>query len=297
MKYSSGSKIDLSISIVSFNTKNLLEKCLTSIFQNTKNIKFEVLVVDNGSNDGTVTMVKNKFPQVKLIKNKENLFFSKAYNQALKKASGEYILILNSDTIIPKKALEKIIEFLKKHPKIGAASCKHIDNIGRVDSTCSRSSTPKFELLESSLLGKLIDSQKTKAYFRYQGWKRDSSRQVDVLPGSFIMIRSTVLDRIGLLDENLKLFYSDTDFCLRIQQAGFALFHMGDVSITHLRAQTVNQLNPWERYKLSESDMLKFYKKHFGIFWWLFLWLAFRPNWLYWRLKSFSKIILDGSKN
>lgn len=279
-------KIDLSISIVSFDTKSLLEQCLYSIFRNTRGINFEVTVVDNGSKDGSLEMVEKQFPQVNLIANPKNFFYSKAHNQAVKKSQGKYILILNSDTIIPPLALQKMIQFMEAHPEAAAASCREVDENGNLDQTCSRFPTPLTEFFESSLFGKILKNQKLLSNFRYGGWKRDTTCQVDVIPGSFIFTRTSVLKKLGFFDENLVLFYSDTDFCTRTKKVGFEVYHNCDVTITHLRAQSIQKLQFWQLYQISEHDILYYYKKHFGLFWWLFLWITLRPNWIFWKIKS-----------
>lgn len=278
---------DLSICIVNFNTKQHLKKCLTSI-KKTKDLKLETIIVDNASTDGSSEMVKHKFPQVQLIKNSKNVLFSKAYNQAFTQARGKYVLILNSDTILPPNTLKKMADFMEKHSEAAAASCKQVDENGTLDFTCSRSPTPIIEFYESSLLGKVIDKKKLLSDYRYLDWKRDTTRSVDILSGSFMLVRSDVLRKLKGFDENLKLFYSDTDLCLRMKQAGYKLYHNAGVTITHLRAQSVKKLSSWQRQKQALQDVLTYYRKHFGFLWWLFLWLSTRPDWIYWRLKSFS---------
>jgi len=288
-------KFDLSISLVSHNSSLLLENCLKSIYENTKDVKFEIFLVDNASSDDTIQMVEKKFKDVKLTINSENALYTKAHNQNLKKISGRYFLVLNDDTIIHPNTIESIIAYLDTHPYIGLASCRQIDEHGKTDTTCSRFPHPLTEVFESSFVAKqflkivpILKVKRMVSHYRYSGWKRNTIREVDVIPGSFFLGRKILLEKVGLFDENLKLFYSDTDLCWRIKKAGYKLYHFADVAIIHLRAQTVNKLNPWKRYKLSENDMLYFYKKYYGFAWWLFLWLAFRPNWLYWKLVTFK---------
>lgn len=151
MKNQENPQIDLSISIVSFNTKSLLEQCLYSIFSNTKNLKFEVLLVDNASKDETVEMVKVKFPQVRFTQNPKNLIFTKAHNQNLAKVKGRYFLVLNEDTQIPAGALIEMVEFMSVGPKnLGLASCREVDEKGNLDMTCSRLPHPIFDFFEAS---------------------------------------------------------------------------------------------------------------------------------------------------
>ena len=278
--------IDLSIAIVNFNTKDHLRNCLSSIYNYIDKLDFEVIVVDNGSKDGSVAMIKNEFRKVILMRNSKNLFFSRAYNQALEKAQGKYFLILNSDTKLRKDSLYKMFVFMEKYPNAAAASCREIDENGNLDLTCSRFPTPLMEFFESNLVGKIIKNNKLLAKYRYGSWPRDTLRAVEVIPGSFMFTRRSLVKKLGGFDEKLLLFYSDYDLCLRMKKAGFVNYFYSKVTITHLRTQSVKLLDKWQLYKISLADMLTYYKKHFGFIWWLFLWIAYRPNWLYWRLKS-----------
>ena len=281
-------KKDLSICIANYNTKQLLQKCLRSIFKNTSGLNFEVLVVDNGSVDNSVEMVKTTFPKVKITISKKNLYFSKAYNLALTKSTGTYCLILNSDTQIPKNSLRDTFVFMQKHPKVGAASCREINENGQVDKTCSRFPTPQIEFLESNMLTKPFRQNKILKRYRYDSWKRNTTKEVDVIPGSFMLIRKSVLEKIGYFDENLSLYYGDNDLCVRIKQTGQKIYHLGTISIIHLQSQSVKLLPQSQIFKIALQDMLYYYRKHFGFFWWLFLWITFRSNWLFYKLISKS---------
>lgn len=288
-------KIDLSISLVSYNSKSLLENCLKSIYKNIGDVKFEILLVDDGSSDGTAQMIKKKFKGVKLIKNSKNaLYYTKAFNKNLKRATGRYFLGLNVDTEVHSKTLKYITTFMDAHPSVGLASCRQVDKNGETDTTCSRFPHPLIEFFESSLIAKMLRSfrilkvEQALATFRYKGWNRRDIKEVDVLPGSFLMGRVELFKKVGFLDENFLIFYGEPDYCKRAKDKGFLSYHFGNVSITHLRSQTLTKMPTFQRYKISEHDMLAYYKKYFGYVWWLFLWLALRPNWLYWKLASFK---------
>lgn len=285
--------IDLSISLLSFNNRELLANCLLSIYQNTKTIKFEILLVDNNSQDGTVSMVKKNFPQVKIIANRQNLLFIKGHNQNLRRVKGRYFLLLNEDTYLPPKTLDKMAAFMDQNPQIGLTSCRQSDDQGKIDTTCSRFPTPLAEILESSLAVKtilkllpLVNTPKILKDYRYANWDRRSIREVEVLPGSFIIGRQEVLEKIGYLDENLLFFYGEADFCQRTKKAGFKIYHKGDVAFTHFGSKGLKKLSSFARYQLTQHDILVYYKKYFGIFWWLILWLLLAPNWLYARLQK-----------
>lgn len=288
------SQIDLSISLVSCNSKDLLANCLTSIFNNTEHVKFEVLLVDNGSKDGTPAMVRKNFPQVKLTKNTSNMLYTKAHNKNLRKAQGKYFLVLNEDTFIPPRVLQKIIMFMEKHPNIGLASCHQVDEERQTNITSERFPHPVYELFEKSHVGKLFiqifhlkKPKQMLAYFRYGNWGRRTTRQVDVIPGSFFFGRSELLHAVGLFDENLLLYYEESDYCQRARKKGYTAYHVGNVTVEHYKSKAIQaNLSPFRRYQIAEHDMLTYYKKYFGLRWLVFLWLIFRPNWLYWKLHS-----------
>lgn len=286
-------RVDLSISLLSYNTKDLLENCLKAIITNTKKINYEILLVDNGSIDNTSKMVRKKFPDVKLTSNKQNRLFIKAHNQNLKRVKGRYFLILNEDTGIGPNVLEKMVKFMDNNPKVGLASCRQVDEFGKVDMTCSKYPPPLAELFESSLLVRAVKRliplplvNKLLTDYRYSHWRRNTIKEVDVLPGSFFIGKRELLEKIGLLDEKLLFFYGEPDYCQRAKNAGFLTFHNGNVTIKHLRSKAFAKLPAFRRYQISEHDMLVYYKKYFGWFWWLLLWILFRPNWLYWRLNQ-----------
>lgn len=288
------SKLDLSISLLTYNTNHLAKKCLESIYKNTSNISFEILLVDNASTDGTPEMIRKEFPKVKLAASRQNLLFIKGHNQNLRKVLGRYFLILNEDTEIGPRVLESMVKFMDLNPKIGLASCRQIDELGQTDTTCSRLPTPAIELLESSIIFQKLATpfkkftQKYLDRYRYKGWDRKSQREVEVLPGSFIIGRKKLLDDIGILDEDLLFFYGEPDLCQRAKKAGYLNYHNGKVSFKHLRSKAISKWSPFKRFQITEHDILVYYKKYFGVLWFLILWLLLRPNWIYWKLKSIN---------
>lgn len=282
--------LDLSISLITYKNKQLLENCLNSIYKNTKGLTFEIFLVNNHPTDDSSAMVRKKFPKVKVTDNKINLLFIKSHNQNLRQVQGRYFLILNEDTEISTNSIAKMIKFMDKNPNIGLSSCKQLDELGVVDTTCSKFPTPIVEIFETTFIGKLflrlLPSKKITrmiSTYRYRGWKRDTIKEVDVIPGSFMIGRSELLQKVGLLDENLLFFYVEPDYCYRVKQAGFQVYHNGKVSIMHLKARGLAKTAPFERYLISEQSLLSYYKKYFGFLWWLILWILMRPNWLYFK--------------
>lgn len=286
--------VDLSISLVSCNSKDLLFNCLQSIYRNTKRISFEIFLTDNGSTDGTVQMIKKNFPTVVVTANKTNALFTKAHNQNLRRAKGKYFLVLNEDTYIPRNALKTIVQYMEAHPKVGLASCRQVDENGKTNITSERFPKPLYEIFEKAFIGRFVmrafrlkKPKKMLEYFRYGGWDRTTTRQVDVIPGSFFLGRRSLLTTVGFFDENLLLYYEEPDYCQRARNLGYLTYHVGSITIVHYKTKTIAKLSPIIRYQIAEHDMLAYYKKYFGFVWWAILWFIFRPNCLYWKLRSF----------
>src|SRR3989338_7449727 len=183
--------MDLSIIIVSFNTKQLLADCLHSVKIAAQSIKSEVFIVDNNSSDGTVAMIKQNYPQVELIANKKNLGFSKANNQAFKKAKGKYVLILNPDTRLLPNTLRKMVEFMDKHQEVAISTCRVELADGSLDKDCRRHfPTPWRSFCHFSNLSKIFSKSKIFDQY-YMGYVPDNIEQeVDACAGAFMMIRA-----------------------------------------------------------------------------------------------------------
>ena len=276
----------LSIIIVSYNTERILANCLSSIYTNNKDIKPEVIVVDNASKDNSVKMVKEQFPQVKLIKNKKNLFYSKANNQGLNQITGNYFLILGSDTIVPKGSLSKMIAFMKKVKDCGIVSCRELDENGETIITCHAFSTPLTQILEMPLFYHFMKNNKVLSEFRYKDWDRKDIRAVDTIPGSFMLGRREVLQAVGGFDEKLPLFYSDADFCKRAKDKGFGIYHNGNVAIVHLKAASLKFFSFTKVMQFAYRDMIYYHKKHFGIIPVIPLWILAKLHLAYYLLKE-----------
>lgn len=281
--------IDLSIVIVNYNNKTLLKNCLASIFSNKGAVNLEVFVVDNASTDQSSEMVQKYFPQTRLIKNNKNLYYSKANNQGLTLISGKYFLVLNEDTTIPKNTFSGMIKFLKDRPSCGIASCQEIDAKGKTLLTCHKFHHPVYQILELPLFYKVFKNSSILKNFHYNNWDRKSTRQVDTIPGSFIFGKSELLKKVGNFDEKLVHFYSDADFCQRVFDAGYKIYHVGNITINHLSAATFVQFSQTQIIRQAYQDMVYYYQKHFGIFWAMLIFLLTRIHLVYyWLLDLFS---------
>lgn len=253
--------MDVTIVIVSYNTKDLLKRCLASIYKHIKSITVEVIVVDNASTDGTVSLVQKEFPKTIVIANKHNNFFAKANNQAFLKAKGKYILILNADTYFVDNAVGKMISYMEKHPKAGACEGLELYENGDVVPTGSQFSTPLIDFYELSLFGKWIKNKATIDAYRYAGKDRRKDFAIDVGCDAFLMVRKEILDSIAGYDETFFLYYTENDLCLRIKEKGYGVMHMGSAKVIHTVSASVAKIG-WKKAELYYHDLRCYYQKH-----------------------------------
>ncbi|PIU03180.1 hypothetical protein COT44_04780 [Candidatus Shapirobacteria bacterium CG08_land_8_20_14_0_20_39_18] len=233
-------KIRVSIIILSWNTAKLLRDCLKSLEFEIFNLKFEIIVVDNGSQDKSAEMVKKEFPAVNLIINKNNLGFSKANNQAAKIAKGEYLFFLNSDTIVKESALEKLIDFLDHNQEVGAVSPLLLNEDGsyQIDPCFLRFPSPLRALV---YYNKYLRTLFTKIFPNYLFSVSDYTNvsQVEQIPGAALMIRKNLFKQIDGFDEKFPIYFEDVDLSFQINKAGYKLFVVPDARIIHLGRKSI----------------------------------------------------------
>jgi len=249
----------LSIIIISWNTRDLLAACLDSVYAHPPEGEFEVIVVDNASTDGSAQMVRERFPQVRLIENKTNVGFARANNQAIAVSQGEQILLLNSDTVVLAGALEVLMQFMMTHPQTGAAGARLLNPDGSLQTSCSPFPTLGREAWRL-FYG---DQLKPLAIYPMQDWDITTPRPVDVLLGACLMVRRAVLDQVGLLDESYFMYSEEVDLCLRIRQAGWSIHWIPAAQIIHYGAQSSNQIPERMFLQLHRSKVL-YLRKHAG---------------------------------
>ncbi|MBC8266646.1 MAG: glycosyltransferase [Flavobacteriales bacterium] len=254
----------LSVIIVSYNVKFFLEQCLRSCIKATQNLEAEIIVVDNNSVDESAEMVKEKFSNIKLIHNKVNVGFSKANNQAILKAKGDFILLLNPDTLVEEDAFEKSLLFMKQQKEVGAVGVQMIDGKG-VFLDESKRGIPDFKTSLFKFLGlhKIFPKSKYFNHYYLGDLEKDKRHEVDILVGAFMLLRKSVLDEVGLLDEQFFMYWEDTDLCMRIREKGYKNYYLGDIKIIHYKGESN------KRHTLSftigfNKSMLAFVKKHFS---------------------------------
>ena len=254
--------IDLSVCIVSRNTKKLLEACLRSVYEETGEISFEIFVVDNASGDGSAAMIKEKFPGVVLLVNKENKGFAAANNQAIHLAKGRYVILLNPDTFIHQGALDKMVRFMDHHPEAGAAGCRLLNEDGTIQNSVRRFLTFRMALYENTLLGKTPFFKKGAEDYKMEGFSFNSLEEVDVAGGAALMLRKTVLDEVGLLDEGYFMFIEEMDLCRRIWDRQHKVFFIPDAVITHLGGRSRRQNS--ELVLVMQKSLMRYFAKFEG---------------------------------
>ncbi|MCS7189903.1 MAG: glycosyltransferase family 2 protein, partial [Bacteroidia bacterium] len=229
----------LSVIIVSYNVKYFLRQCLQSVARAIEGIPTEVWVVDNASIDGSVEMVREEFPWVKVIANEVNLGFARANNQAIRLAQGRYILLLNPDTIVQEDTFRKVLGFMEAHPEAGAVGVKIIDGQGKF-SLDSRRDLPSAWNIFCKLSGlyKLFPKSKLFARYHLAYLPENEIAAVPVLLGAFMCIPRKVLNQVGLLDERFFMYAEDIDLCYRILQAGYVNYYLPTTQIIHFKGES-----------------------------------------------------------
>lgn len=254
----------LSIVIVNYNVEHFLEQCLFSVRKAIANIEAEVFVVDNNSVDGSLKMLADKFPEVKVIANKDNVGFSRANNQAIRISTGEYVLLLNPDTVVEDDTFTKTIEFMDSHPDAGGLGVKMVDGKGRFLPESKRGlPTPATAFYKMFGLTKLFPHSKRFARYYLGHLDNDEINEVEILAGAFMLMRRETLDKCGLLDETFFMYGEDIDLSYRITLAGYKNYYYPKTRIIHYKGESTK--------KTSVNYVLVFYKameifvrKHFA---------------------------------
>jgi GT2 family glycosyltransferase/peptidoglycan/xylan/chitin deacetylase (PgdA/CDA1 family) len=258
--------VDVSIIIVNWNTKDLLRDCLNSIFDQAGDVDYEVIVVDNASNDGSPEMVKNDFLQVTLIENSTNRGYAGACNQGMRIADGRYVLLLNSDVLICDSAVEKTVRYADSHPQAGIVGCQVRESEDKIMMSGFRFPSITNLLLNVSGLSRLFRHNRFLGREAMKWWKRDSERRVDVVPGVFMLVRREAIEQVGLMDEGYFFYSEEVDWCYRFSQAGWTTMFWPGARIIHVGggAQS-SKKTPEKSYVLLVKGKLRFFRKNRGL--------------------------------
>jgi GT2 family glycosyltransferase len=269
--------MNLSIIIVNWNVKEDIVNCLRSIEENKPLKEFEMIVVDNASTDGSVDTIKKDFPDVKLIANSGNLGFSAANNQAIRIAKGKYFFLLNPDTIIYPNSLDTLIAFLDDNADVGACGPKFLSATGQVHFSVGYVPTFRSLLYGRTFLRSLGIFRHRYKELTARNLNFEKTADVDQLSGAALMVRRSVTEEVGLMDESFFMYYEDVDLCLRIRKAGFRIVYLPDSIITHIGGRSSDQVSARKRIMLYRS-LFVYFRKHRGKFATVLFSLIFKPG-------------------
>ncbi|MFN8309871.1 MAG: glycosyltransferase family 2 protein [Chitinophagales bacterium] len=256
--------MQLSVVIVNYNVKHFLEQCLQSVMRASANISCEVFVVDNNSQDGSQQMVQSKFPEVKLIANAGNPGFSRANNQAMALASGEFVLILNPDTVVGESTFQTCMQFMQTHSQAGALGVKMVDGKGIFLPESKRGlPTPAVAFYKMFGLASLFPKSLTFGKYHLGFLSKEENHEVEILSGAFMFFRKTVLDQIGYFDETFFMYGEDIDLSYRVLKAGYKNYYLADTAIIHYKGESTKK-GSLNYVKVFYEAMIIFAKKHFA---------------------------------
>jgi len=252
--------VDVSIVVVSYNTRSLLRECLRSIVETVEGITYEIVVVDNGSSDASPQMVAEAFPEAVLIENRDNLGFAAANNQAIRLARGRHILLLNSDAVLLPGAVSCMVRFLDAHPAVGMVGAQLLNPDGSFQASFADLPTLVGEVL---LLTKLARLVLPPTYPSYPAERSREPRPAGWVFGACLMARRAAIDDIGPLDETYFMYTEETDWCCRAHKAGWAVYYLPDAKVIHWSGKS-HAKAPERRRSLVYRSKWLFFRKHHG---------------------------------
>jgi len=269
--------MQLSVITITWNSAKLIGEQIESVQKGCENILFEEIVVDNGSADDTVKIIREKFPHVKLIDNKKNLGFAAANNAGAKISSGEYLLFLNPDMRVSGGSLDKMLAWMKDHPEVGLASCKLVDENGKLNEDAQPRRFPGlFDQLAvilklPHLFPLILD------HYMFKGFDADKEQEVDSVRGSFMIMPRTVYEKIGFaFDPRYFIWFEDVDICREVQRHGYKVVHTPIISCVDYIGQSFKQRTTLWKQKNFTQSMLIYFQKWTP--WYTWIWIAiFRP--------------------
>lgn len=254
---------DLGICILTLKSKERVLACLASLFENTRDLDLDVIVVDNHSQDGTVEAIRAQFPAVRVIVNDANLGYSKAVNQGLRELDARYYVLLNPDTIVLDSAFNRLIQFMDEHPKAGICSPRVLNQDGSVQYQARRGEARPWDVFSYfSGLSKLFPNDPRFSGYLLTHIDNSKVSEVKAVSGSCMMIRKAVIDQIGYLDERYFAYQEDTDYCFHARLVGWKIYYVPDAEVIHYGGQGGSNINPYfSSYHWHRSYFL-YYQKY-----------------------------------
>ena len=257
--------LDLSIVIVNWNTQHVIVDCLESVLANLGELSAEVIVIDNASTDDSVQVITERFPKVQLIANDSNRGFAAANNQGMRIAGGQYVLLLNPDTVVLDDVFEKTLDYARRHPDVGVVGCQVMESAQVVQRTCFRFPSPLNTLMWVSGALSWLPLSRIAGRAAYGPWNRLDEREVDVVSGMFMLVRRDVIEQVGLMDEAYFVFAEEADWCYRFRSAGWRCVFAPIGRIMHVDggSKSTEQASV-KMYVEIQKSLLLFHRKHLG---------------------------------
>lgn len=278
--------MDLSVIIVNWNVKDLLRQCLQTLLdagQLTPDLTSEIIVVDSASGDGSPQLVRETFPQVRLIASQENLGYARGNNTGVAAAQGRFFLLLNPDTLVQPNALLEMVCYLNAQPAVGAVGPQLLWPDGTVQSSRRRFPTLGSLFWESTLLGQWFPHNRYRQRYHLADVSSDHTQRVDWVVGAALLIRREVWQQVGPLDENFFMYFEETDWCRRAAKRGWQIHYLPTAKIIHYEGKSSEQVVATRTLRFQRSK-LRYTRKYFGRGWAvtlrLFLWLTYAFQWL-----------------
>lgn len=254
---------DISICIVNLNSKDYLKNCLESIPQASGNLKLEIIIVDNGSTDGSISMIRDEFPQAILFSNSKNLGYTRPMNQALQNAKGKYLVQLNPDTIPKTDAFLHLFNFMENNHQAGICTPKVLNRDGSLQYQCHRSAARPWDTITYfSGLSRLFPKSPIFAKYLMTYLPDDQIAEVEAVSGSCMFIRREVINQIGYLDERFFAYQEDADFCYRAREAGWKIFYVPIAEVIHFGGQGGSKTQPYRAIFEWHRSYYLYYRKH-----------------------------------
>lgn len=264
--------MDLSIIIVSYNSKQFIQGCISSLFNSAPHLAWEIIVIDNASQDASADLVRKEFPEIKLISNLRNLGYAKACNLGIKEAKGRYFFILNPDTKLSAGSLEAMVRFMDENPRCGILGPKLLDGGGRAEFSCR--AFPSYSAAffnRYSLLTRIFPHSKYANRYLKTNCPHDTIIEVDWVSGAAMLIRKECLNQAGNFDEGFFMYCEDVDLCKRAKDKGWQVLYYPSLELTHIIGGSIRRTSPlaiiWHH-----QSMWRYYKKHLKV---NILWDAF----------------------
>ncbi|MFA5070133.1 MAG: glycosyltransferase family 2 protein [Patescibacteria group bacterium] len=256
------SKIELSVIIVSWNTGRLIENCLKSIYKTVSHIDFEIIVIDNNSSDNTVQMIEKNFPNIILIKNNSNLGFASANNQGIARAKGDFLLLLNPDTILLSNSIPPSLEELKKDHKIAVLGAKILNPDLSLQPSCRRFPDLASQILILLKIHNLFPHLRPLKKYLMSDWPHNEKREVDQVMGAYFLTKREIIEEAGVLDEKYKLYFEEVDFCYRVKQMGYKVVFFPEAKIIHYQGESFKQVRGLKSQIYWNNSLRRYFKKY-----------------------------------